>query len=127
MPYDGYADQRQIRLEEVVRIAEGRSPSAESARVHIPKETSSWAARVDHARLDLSVCSGLLYGGRSPYYERFADLNSEAYGSSPCRLGGPNSFDHRTGRRIQWGNCQANRSESARALLEISELVLLVL
>jgi hypothetical protein len=62
MPHNGYADQRQIRLEEVVRIPEGRSPSAQAARALLPKETSSWAASVGPARLDLSVCSGLLHG-----------------------------------------------------------------
>ena len=62
LPYNGYTDQRQIRLEEVVRIAKGRSPSAKAARVLLPKEISTWAALVDHARLDLSDCSGLLCG-----------------------------------------------------------------
>lgn len=62
MSHNGYATQRKIRLEEVVRIAKGRSLSAKAARVLISKKTSTWAAPVGHAQLDLSDCICLLCG-----------------------------------------------------------------
>jgi len=39
-----------------------RRQMAQAVRVHFPKETSTWTALVDHARLDLSVCSGYTAG-----------------------------------------------------------------
>ena len=63
MPHNGYADQRRIRLEEVVRIAEGRRQTARAAHRLGPKDKKNVGGELRNIHtLDLSVCSGLLAG-----------------------------------------------------------------
>ncbi len=63
LPCNSFTDQRRIRhrghFDCTPLVARRHKPPASTFR----RKTSTWAALVDHARLDLSVCSGLLHGG----------------------------------------------------------------
>ncbi len=63
LPCNGFTDQRRIRhrgfFDCTPLVARRHKPHTSTFR----RKSSTWAALVDHARLDLSDCSGLLHGG----------------------------------------------------------------